>query len=209
MTYVTTNEYPNSVSETVRTELASKTAGIGANLSAHLNDFSSTFKKNVLCTFSGISKAAGVFAVEISKTITPNLSVAKVAAGANSLQEFSYRRNNTEQKSEISKELFLYKFLEPGWDGPNSVRPSTSAIVDASEFIWRLPIDVNLPEPTVYADGQVGWYWRNDDDVLSVVFSGDSKYAYYGSVKGHVARSPTRQYSTGVPVDLYQAIRNI
>lgn len=99
--------------------------------------------------------------------------------------------------------------LEPGWDGPDSVQPSTSAIADASEFIWRLPIDANLPEPTVYADGQVGWYWHNNDDVLSVVFSGDRKYAYYGAVKGDIARSPTRQFSGAIPVELFAAIRNI
>lgn len=206
---VTSSKNIYDVTETFRLGFGSKTAGIAASLSSHFDNIGRGFKKNVLNTFSGVTHATAVFAFELSKTMTPNLSVSQSMAGSGNLQEYAYGSVNSEQKVQIAKELYGYTFLEPGWDGPDSVRPSTSAIADASEFVWRLPINANLPEPTVYADGQVGWYWRKGDDVLSVVFSGDRKYAYYGNVKGEVPRSPTRQFSSAIPVELYTAISNL
>jgi hypothetical protein len=206
---VISSKYKNNLSETDIVAAEPITSKTRLNLSAQYSALSTGIKETVSSNFAGISTAVGVVANEISKTFLPNISIGN-SNFANIYQyEFQYHQNNTAQKTDVSNELLSYNSLGAGWDGPSSSRPSPSAIADAYAFIWRLPIDVNLPEPTVYADGQVGWYWQNNDDVLSIVFMGNGKYAYYGKVDGVVARSPSKEFLNSLPNELYKAISNI
>lgn len=117
---------------------------------------------------------------------------------------------NTDQLTEAANEMLSFCSLERGWDGPDSVSPSKRAIAEAYSFIQnRLLAHKDAPEPTAYADGEVGWYWQKGDDVLSIVFVGAGRYAYYGKVKGAVVRSPIREYGNTIPDDLSAALNNI
>jgi hypothetical protein len=209
LTSFVNSKYKNNLSETHFGAAELITSNTRSNLSAQFSELSSGIKNMFSSNFAGVSAAVGAVANDISKTLLPNISFSNSNSPNNYHYEFSYEQNNSANKVEVANELLSYNSLRAGWDGPDSSSPSRSAIADAYAFIWRLPIDVNLPEPTVYADGQVGLYWQKNEDVLSIVFMGHGKYAYYGKVNGVVARSPSKEYSNSLPNELYKAISNI
>jgi len=86
------------------------------------------------------------------------------------------------------QELIEYRQLENGWDGAGSVRPRASAIDDAIQFFRSLPWGASPPEPTVSADGSVGWYWSSPSKFISINFTGNGRYSYYGDVGSKTAR---------------------
>ena len=90
--------------------------------------------------------------------------------------------------SDLWAEMESYRHLQPGWDGIGSVPPTGAAIDDALRFLAALPPDATPPEPSVSADGAVGWFWDTPDAMVNVMFPGQGHYVYYGSGGGKVAR---------------------
>jgi len=103
-------------------------------------------------------------------------------------------------------EMEGYRHLQPGWDGIDSVPPISSAIDDALLFLAALPPNVVPPEPSVSADGIVGWFWDAPDSMVNVMFPGQGHYIYYGSGGGKVARDARAIDPRAVPQELLDII---
>lgn len=155
----------------------------------------------------GLSVAAKAIASQIESVINPSITSIDGAAG--SAYFLNFANVNIAEKNLAANEMLSYLSLSKGWDGPQSVAPSKKAIGDAYAFVQRLPINNEIPEPTVYADGEVGWYWTKGDDVVSIVFNGEGRYAYFGRVKGKSVSSPSKEYGEMVPQELYSALGQI
>ncbi len=110
---------------------------------------------------------------------------------------------------DTKSELLSYINLRNGWDGEGSLAPSKRKISDAFSFLEALPPIHHSPLPTVFNDGEVGLYWEKGENVLSIIFFGDGKQAYYGKVNGIEYRSNIRQTFTAVDQQLLHAILSI
>ncbi len=84
-------------------------------------------------------------------------------------------------------EIIAYRNLHDGWDGKGSIAPRASAIQDALLFIDKIPFGAKLPDTTVAADGEVGFYWSSADGYIDIGFKGDGTISYFARADGHVA----------------------
>jgi len=106
-------------------------------------------------------------------------------------------------------ELTSFQSLQNGWDGPDSVAPSADVIDLARKFLMNLPGDISLPDTTVSADGEVGFYWKADGVYIDVGFPTDGRISYYAEANGKVARFAGPYKGQSVPDDLVEVINNI
>ncbi|MFA5921790.1 MAG: hypothetical protein WC856_10930 [Methylococcaceae bacterium] len=65
--------------------------------------------------------------------------------------------------TDVFSQLDGYSKLEPGWDGLDSVTPSSIDIELAIDFVASIPAVFPLPKAMLSSDGTVGLYW---DDAL-------------------------------------------
>jgi hypothetical protein len=197
----------DNVSESLRAELEKFTSKKQAEPVTVSQRSRGAAHANYSKLFSGISATARAFASEIEATLNPSITYGQQSYP--SAQVSAFGKVNTGAMIEASQELLSFMSLKNGWDGPGSVAPSKFAISDAYSFLHRLRINNEIPEPTVYADGEVGWYWVKGNDVVSVVFDGNGRYAFYGVVDGKSVRSPSKEYGNAIPEELYSALGSI
>lgn len=110
---------------------------------------------------------------------------------------------------EAWNEMQEYQSLDDGWDGPESLAPSRSAIAASLSLLKRLPIDVLPPEATASADGAVGWFWKNENIYVSIEFLSSNQYAYFARTadKQKVAKGKVSLEVTSIPSTLMEIIR--
>lgn len=70
-------------------------------------------------------------------------------------------------------QLDVYSKLEPGWDGPGSVTPSSIDIDLATDFVASIPAVFPLPKAMLSSDGTVGLYWNDPLMYIDIQFESD------------------------------------
>ena len=95
-------------------------------------------------------------------------------------QLLDIRRQDLKMKTEVRK-LASYK---EGWSGLGSVPPKRESVEEAERFISIITKD-NVLEPyiSLAADGEINFYWKNDDFLLDIGFFGDGVYSLYAKVR--------------------------
>lgn len=78
----------------------------------------------------------------------------------------------------LRQKILAYRRLQNGWDGPNSVPPSTQAVNAALSFLDSFSAGVPLPEVTVAGDGEISMSWRDERKFVDVSFYGEVATAY-------------------------------
>lgn len=84
---------------------------------------------------------------------------------------------------EAYSEMESYRGLPGGWDGEDSVGPSSETIDAAEAFLRNLPEQVSAPEAGATGDGYAEWYWRTPNGVATVSIK-DRKISYYARSSG-------------------------
>ena len=102
----------------------------------------------------------------------------------------------------IQAEMEEYRHLADGWDGYNSIGPNPHTVDSALEFLRLLPSTIKPPEPTVSADGSVGWFWKSPGVFISINFPEAGRFAYYGNAQGVEARGASAFDGQAIPQDL-------
>jgi hypothetical protein len=86
-----------------------------------------------------------------------------------------------DDRSLLIEQLRQYERLEAGWDGADDdIAPSRVAIDEAIHFVETLPPFVDLPEPMVASDGQVGFFWHDANLYLDIGFRGRGECTFFG-----------------------------
>ncbi|MDV6345086.1 hypothetical protein [Nitrosomonas sp. Is37] len=75
--------------------------------------------------------------------------------------------------SDVFSQLDGYSELEPGWDGPDSVTPSSIDIKLAIDFVASIPAIFPLPKAMVSSDGTIGLYWDDTFMYIDIQFESD------------------------------------
>lgn len=84
----------------------------------------------------------------------------------------------------LRAEMEEYRNLGEGWDGYGSIPPNPGVIENALAFLRAIPFNAPPPDPTVSADGSVGWFWKSPGKFISVNFPREGRFAYYGKAPG-------------------------
>jgi hypothetical protein len=106
------------------------------------------------------------------------------------------------------QDMESYRYVEDGWDGRGSVKPSCEAISVAQDFLSLLPFGTPAPEALVSSDGDVGWFWREGDRAISVSFQPHRRIVYFGQKAREPIARGTFALNAGasLPVDLLSAL---
>ncbi|OIP14927.1 MAG: hypothetical protein AUK51_15440 [Comamonadaceae bacterium CG2_30_59_20] len=94
----------------------------------------------------------------------------------------------------LRREMLQYLELPANWDGYAGLPAHPQAMLDALEFLSRLPNEVAVPAPMLSGAGMVGLYWDRSSQYASLEFEGDGTYTYltdgpdgYGGAEGVAA----------------------
>lgn len=88
------------------------------------------------------------------------------------------------QKFLLLKEITTYTILEDGWDGDNSLKPTTDSINNATSYIEELyNIKAPLPKSMLNAQGEVGLYWDNQNIYIDIHFEVNNLISIYARSK--------------------------
>ena len=108
--------------------------------------------------------------------------------------------------TEAATEMLSYLDLHHGWDGIGSLAPESEVIVSALRFLMQVPADAKSPSATVSVDGEVGWYWREPDCFISVLFLQNKQFAYYARLHNKELLGNSIQFKGTIPADLLRVI---
>jgi len=112
----------------------------------------------------------------------------------------------TQRTAALHNEVVSYLNLREGWDGEGSVTPSLAVVHNALAFLAMLPENVSLPESTVSADGEVGFYWKSPNVYIDVGFPAPGRISYYASAHGLIAREATNFDGSTISQELLNVI---
>lgn len=127
---------------------------------------------------SGVTYFAGAAIFAATSTLTPAVHAADNEQPIYLFGDCGYFQDD---RSLLIEELRQYEQLENGWDGADDdIAPSRVAIDEAIHFVENLPPFVELPEPMVSSDGQVGFFWHNANIYLDIGFRGQGECTFFG-----------------------------
>lgn len=123
---------------------------------------------------SGVTYFAGAAILAATSALTP-------AVHAADKEQPIYAGYFQDERALLIDELRQYEQLENGWDGADDdIAPSRAAIDEAIHFVENLPPFVDLPEPMVSSDGQVGFFWHDAKIYLDIGFRGQGECTFFG-----------------------------
>ncbi|WP_125954372.1 hypothetical protein [Novosphingobium sp. MD-1] len=129
-------------------------------------------------TRSGVTYFAGAAILAATSTLTPAVHAADKEQSIYTISDGGYFQD---ERSLLIDELRQYEQLENGWDGAgDDIAPSRVAIDEAIHFVENLPPFVDLPEPMVSSDGQVGFFWHDANIYLDIGFRGQGECTFFG-----------------------------
>lgn len=127
---------------------------------------------------SGVTYFAGAAILAATSTLTPAVHAADNEPQIYVISDAGYFQD---ERALLIDELRQYEQLEDGWDGADDdIAPSRMAIDEAIHFVENLPPFVDLPEPMVSSDGQVGFFWHDANIYLDIGFRGRGECTFFG-----------------------------
>lgn len=129
---------------------------------------------------SGVTYFAGAAIFAATSRLTPAVHAADKEQPIYAISDGGYFQD---ERALLIDELRQYEQLENGWDGADDdIAPSRVAIDEAIHFVENLPPFVDLPEPMVSSDGQVGFFWHDVNIYLDIGFRGQGQCTFFGKV---------------------------
>ncbi|MBT0670786.1 hypothetical protein HT136_20680 [Novosphingobium profundi] len=127
---------------------------------------------------AGVTYFAGAAILAATSMLTPAVHAADKEQPAYAISDDGYFQD---ERALLIDELRQYERLENGWDGADDdIAPSREAIDEAIHFVESLPPFVDLPEPMVSSDGQVGFFWHDANIYLDIGFRGQGECTFFG-----------------------------
>lgn len=95
---------------------------------------------------------------------------------------FQTKKADISPSARLIGKLTSYLELDDGWDGYSGERPSEVAVTDAIQFIQKLRTGLKSAIPMVSSDGEVGLFWKDQENYIDIGFYGDGLYSLYAKL---------------------------
>lgn len=82
-------------------------------------------------------------------------------------------------REQLKRETRAYFSLKPGWDGPDSVLPSSCSMETALRLIDCFPAQLPLPRPMLSFDGELGLYWDLEHGYAELSIELDGEISFF------------------------------
>lgn len=137
--------------------------------------------------FNSVVPAVAALAILTVQT-TPQFSVTKFESQTASSAQVSrvgrvIKKSNREDLLTIARIREFSTYVD-GWDGLDTVAPTRAAIKDAEIFARYLFSfgKINSPYISASGDGEINFYWKRDDFLIDLGFTGNGSYSYYANL---------------------------
>lgn len=142
--------------------------------------------------------------------VTPGLSdeARLVELPEKSEMTFSPSITHTRTDEAIVRALWrtFVQTQEAGWDGYDAIPVSASALAYAWQFLSDLPSDIDMPDLSADADGDVSLDWDyGPRNVFSVRIARDGT-VYYSGLFGHATYHGSEVLGRGIPDSVAKGI---
>ena len=115
------------------------------------------------------------------------------------------------QSRDIRMRTIVRRFTSynEGWDGFNGIPPSSKAIEEAERFISVITkAEILEPYISLAADGEINFYWKNENFILDVGFFGEGVYSIYAKMaSGHEVIEDDLSLEDPLPENVASLIR--
>jgi len=140
-----------------------------------LSNYVKTHSNYVKTQTSGGGGLSAAFALVVMlSTATATGHLTSPAAAAESRTQATEQAIGVDSLSsryyELRDELASFVDLPDNWDGYNGEAPQESTVEAAQQFLSLLPGDCLAPYAMVAGDGEVGFYWRDDERFINISF---------------------------------------
>lgn len=98
----------------------------------------------------------------------------------------------------VECELADYASLSDGWDGDESVAPSSFSLAQARLLLGHLPGGIPFPQPMLSSEGEVGFYWNSKVAFADLSIKPDGTFSLYLKDK---RPSGEESFFDAIPVD--------
>jgi hypothetical protein len=104
------------------------------------------------------------------------------------------RLGNVTNQDIFLNEIYQYRFIKDGYNGPNSIAPTLACIIGVMAIVRNLPLDTAIPLVMLREWGDMEMVWS----YCVVTVSQDGLHTYATLLGPAAARSP----EAGLPIDV-------
>jgi hypothetical protein len=80
--------------------------------------------------------------------------------------------------------LETFRSMDAGWDGYSAERVKDEAINQATVFLQLIPDSIPIPKVTLSSNGEISFYWKQNDAYAEIGLDGDGTYYYFADIAG-------------------------
>ncbi|MBK6998669.1 MAG: hypothetical protein IPH35_01375 [Rhodoferax sp.] len=83
----------------------------------------------------------------------------------------------------LKREVSAYVRYKDGWNGSETLAPTSLAIDAANSFVELIPARLPFPRPMLSANGEIGLYWVLSDGYAEVSFELDGNVSFFSRTR--------------------------
>jgi len=112
-----------------------------------------------------------------------------------------------EQSTNVAERIKGFGRLPRGWAGAESVPAEPRVVALALQAVRELPIDLELPQATLSAEGEIGLTWVDGDDRFDALIDEDRQIVWMSNIAGRSYAGNLLDMTAGGRLDeLYAAV---
>ena len=83
----------------------------------------------------------------------------------------------------LKREIVAYAQYGNGWNGPDTIGPTSQQITATNAFIEAIPARLPLPRPMLSSNGEIGLYWDLSGGYAEASFESDGNLAFFSRTR--------------------------
>jgi hypothetical protein len=83
----------------------------------------------------------------------------------------------------LKREIVAYCQYGNGWNGPDTVGPTSEQITSTNAFVEAIPARLPLPRPMLSANGEIGLYWDLSGGYAEASFESDGNMTFFSRTR--------------------------
>lgn len=83
----------------------------------------------------------------------------------------------------LKREIVAYAQYDDGWNGSDTIGPTSGQITATNAFIEAIPARLPLPRPMLSSNGEIGLYWDLSGGYAEASFESDGNIAFFSRTR--------------------------